>query len=157
MTGGKQDKSKQEESKMDAKQFNRLLAELKACEDARKWCKGKTLAEAWATCERADWMLWLLARHIGKPGWPSHQELVFAACDCAMTARKHTESKTRKSFDTTIKAARAWAKDPTEENRIAADAAAYAADAAPYAAAYAARKKMCAIIRKRVPTVGEDQ
>lgn len=34
-----------------------------ACDDGRTWADGTaTLAEAWATCRRGDWMLWLMGR-----------------------------------------------------------------------------------------------
>ena len=36
------------------------LKKKKACEEVRIWATGKSLAEMWATCERGDWMEWLL-------------------------------------------------------------------------------------------------
>ena len=39
-----------------------ILERLGACKDAREWVGTRTLAEAWAECERLDWMLWLHAR-----------------------------------------------------------------------------------------------
>jgi len=41
------------------------LIKLKACEEAITWAqagKFSTFAAAWKKCERADWMLWLLAK-----------------------------------------------------------------------------------------------
>lgn len=35
-----------------------LLKHNAACGEATKWCKGRTLREAWQKCERGDWMLW---------------------------------------------------------------------------------------------------
>ena len=51
---------------MNAKRFANLLVKLEACEDAREWARGKTLAQAWRECVRADWMCWLLVRMAGK-------------------------------------------------------------------------------------------
>ena len=39
------------------------LAELDACEEAIEWCTTQPdLATAWATCERSDWLFWLLRK-----------------------------------------------------------------------------------------------
>jgi hypothetical protein len=45
---------------MNAERFDGLLEKLYACEEARLWCAGKNLATAWETCQRGDWMKWLL-------------------------------------------------------------------------------------------------
>lgn len=39
-------------------ELNQRLIELGACEEARKWAKGKTARQAWEQCERGDWLLW---------------------------------------------------------------------------------------------------
>ena len=39
-----------------------ILKRLGACAEAREWVGSRTLAEAWAECERPDWLLWLHAR-----------------------------------------------------------------------------------------------
>ena len=39
-----------------------ILERLGACADAREWVGDRTLDQAWAECERPDWMLWLHAR-----------------------------------------------------------------------------------------------
>ena len=44
---------------MNAQEFENKLIELGACEDAQEWCIGKSLKDAWETCERGDWMVWL--------------------------------------------------------------------------------------------------
>ena len=36
-----------------------MLKARRACWEARKWAKKRTLAQAWAQCRRADWMTWL--------------------------------------------------------------------------------------------------
>lgn len=38
------------------------LAKMGACDEALKWARGKTLAQAWRTCPRGDWMVWLIYR-----------------------------------------------------------------------------------------------
>jgi hypothetical protein len=43
-------------------ELTKKLKDLHACDDAIKWVGDKELPEAWATCERGDWMLWLYAR-----------------------------------------------------------------------------------------------
>ena len=42
--------------------------------------------DAWATCERGDWLLWLTGTMADKDGWPTRQQVVLAACDCAELA-----------------------------------------------------------------------
>jgi hypothetical protein len=39
--------------------FQHTLATLDACDEARAWVGEKALAEAWAQCERVDWLHWL--------------------------------------------------------------------------------------------------
>jgi len=45
---------------MNAQQLQDKLIQLKACEPAIEWANGKDLETAWNTCERGDWMIWLL-------------------------------------------------------------------------------------------------
>src|ERR1035438_3006248 len=42
--------------------------------------EGKGFREMWHTSERGDWLLWFCAHLIGRNGWPTHQQVVFAAC-----------------------------------------------------------------------------
>jgi hypothetical protein len=122
-------------SAISAPALTRLLRVSMACEEARKWARGKTLRQAWAQCPRADWMLWLAGR-VGV----DRRQLVLAACACAETALMHVkpgEDRPRKAIET----ARAWCRGEAtiEGVRAAADAAAaYAAYAAYADAAYAA-------------------
>ena len=126
------------------------LQKLCACPEAIEWVGDRTLQQAFNDCERADWMLWLAARMIGKPGWPTHQQVVLAACVCAESVLDIFEKKYPSDAQprAAIAAARKWAKKPTKKNAAYAHAAyaAYAADAAadssfsllPFAAAHAA-------------------
>jgi hypothetical protein len=71
------------------KGFLDILKNKKSCFEAVKWVKeskAETFAELWNECERADWMLWILARMAGKKEWPSKKTVVLCACDCAETA-----------------------------------------------------------------------
>jgi hypothetical protein len=123
---------------MTDKEFMALLRELRACSEAVKWAKGKSLSEVWEQCERGDWLLWLCGRMADKEGWPTRKEVVLAACACAEPALKYVkagEDRPRIAIET----ARKWVRGEAtlEEVRTAAYAAAYAA--AAYAAyAYAA-------------------
>src|SRR3990172_5601749 len=74
--------------------------------------------------KRGDWMLWIAARlEIDK------KLIVLAACDCAELSLQFVPNNENRPKEA-IEAARRWVIDPTEENRLAADAAADAADAA---------------------------
>ena len=110
-----------------------------ACADAVKWVGRKSLTVAWRTCQRADWMMWLVSRVC------TRRVAVLCACECARTALRYVpkgEDRPRLA----IEAAERWAADPSEANRDAARAAgnvAWAAGAAwavgaAWAAGYAA-------------------
>ncbi len=130
---------------MEAKQLSELLKQLDACQEAREWSAGMTLEEAWENCKRADHMLWLCEKMLGKPGWPDRKEIVLAACACAETALKYVPSG-QIIPSTTIETARRWARGEAtiEEFRTAADAAYAAAYDAPSDAAYDAARAAAA-------------
>jgi len=114
------------------------LQKLDACKEAVEWSKPYAeLPEAWAKCERGDWMLWLAA----KAKFCTRQQLVLAACECARLALKYVK-KGEMRPSVAIEIAEAWAqgKATLEQVRAAAAAAdaAYAASAAAAAAADAA-------------------
>ena len=122
---------------MNAKEFSDLLTLLNACPRAREWAKGKSLQSAWKTCKRGDWLLWLSGHMAGKPGWPTRNEVVLAACDCAETALQYVKAGDdgpRKCIETV----RAWADGKASrydvETARRAAAASYAASYASYAA-----------------------
>ena len=132
-----------------------LLERLGACREAADWYDGRDSEQAWAECERGDWMLWVA----GKLN-VDRKVLVAAACECAELALVHVpdgEDRPRQAIET----ARAWvsgnatleqvrkaasaayaasAADATRAAASAADAARAAASAAD-AAAYASRAK----------------
>jgi len=109
------------------------LVAIRACSDAVEWVGTRTIEQAWAECERGDWMLWLAGRiDIDR------KLLVSAACACAEPALAFVragEDRPRLA----IEVARAWCVGTaTLDDVRAAAAAAYAAYAAAYAAADAA-------------------
>jgi hypothetical protein len=129
---------------MTSRKLSALLRKLGACKEARKFAEMKTLTEAWSTCERGDWLLWIAARMVGQHGWPTHQQIVLAACTCAETALQYV-SKGEDRPRIAIETARRWAIGEATLDEVRADAAAaYAAyadvayaDAAAVYAAYA--------------------
>ena len=123
-----------------------------ACKEAVDWAKGREWPVAWQECERGDWMLWLAGAMQGKSRWPTRQQIVLVACDCAelvlpIFEKKYpTDKRVRECIETTRKWANGEAAiEDVHKARAAAYAAAYtyaasyaAADAAADAAAYAA-------------------
>ncbi|GAC1632802.1 MAG: hypothetical protein NVS9B14_06490 [Candidatus Acidiferrum sp.] len=154
--GGDYENPGEVEDGMNATEFYRLCESHGACREGLEWITGKSLAEFWQTCERADWMLWLCGKMEGTKGWPTRQQIVLVACTFAESALEHFEKKypEDKRPRKAIEAARAWAQgtgtiedvkahraaayDAAYAAYAAAAAAAYAYDAAAYAAAYAA-------------------
>ncbi len=142
---------------MTVAQLLRHMARLSAREDATEWVQvlptDMPAAEAWAQCERADWMLWLAAR-----AEVDRKLVVLVACDCARTAlpiwtkRYPDDGRALAAIETaerwtrgeaTIEDVRAARRDAAAADAAAdadaADAAAADADAdAAYAAADAA-------------------
>ena len=120
------------------------LKQLHACKEAYKWVGKKTLTEAWATCERGDWMLWYAAKvDIDR------KLLVKAACACARLALPYLPSDELRPARA-IETAERWIDGgaTVEEVRNAAEAARATADAyadAAAASAYAADATAAAV------------
>ena len=113
------------------------ISKFSPCTEAVTWLGKQTdVTEAWNTCPRGDWLLWISGR-VGI----ERTILVKSAAACARLALVYVKEGELRPLRA-IEAAEAWASDPTEENRktaayaVYAAAAAYAADAA-YAAAAA--------------------
>jgi len=125
---------------VNAKQFSLLLRKIGACEDASVWAKGKSLQEAWDSCERGDWLLWLCGKMADKKGWPTRKQVVLAAVECAEPALKYVRQGENRPAEC-LRIVREWCAgnasiEQVREARNAAYAAAYAAaDAAVYDAA----------------------
>ena len=122
--------------------WSRKLQAIGACLDAVEWARTQpSLAAAWRTCERGDWMLWLAGRRIVTAGSLSHRRVVKAAASCARLALPIYEARrpNDKRPRAAILAAEQWARVPSEANKQKASAAADAASSSAYAAsAYAA-------------------
>ena len=130
---------------ISAEDFEDLLTELHACHEAKLWAKGKDLAEIWSTCERGDWMLWLLGNMQDKPGWLTHKQVTSIVCDCVEPALKYVKPGETRPAEC-LAVVRKWIKgeatiEEVEKAKEAAYAAAanafYAASDAAYAAAVA--------------------
>ena len=122
------------------------LKKFDACTEGYEWAKGKTLTEAWSTCERGDWMLWYAAKiNIDR------KLLVKAACACARLSLRFVPSGEERPR-IAIETAEAWAEGKASLNDVeTASYAAHTADAAADAA-HAAILRVCAeIARYTIP------
>lgn len=119
------------------------IRHLHPCREAVDWLATQpSAAEAWRSCERGDWMLWLLGRISGPVGSKSRKKLVLAACACARLSLKYVpkgEGRPRVAIVTAERYARGTHDVMLDDvrNAAAAAAAAYAAYAYAYADAYA--------------------
>jgi len=124
-----------------------LIRDFLPCSDAAAYAAQHTdPAEAWESCERGDWLLWLAAR-----AGVDRRDLVRASCAVARRALQHVpegESRPRIAIETaeawarrevTIAAVRDAAADATYASAAASAAYASAAADAAADAAYAAR------------------
>ena len=122
-----------------------LIRDFLPCSDAAAYAAQHTdPAEAWESCERGDWLLWLAAR-----AGVDRRDLVRASCAVARRALQHVpegESRPRIAIETaeawarrevTIAAVRDAAADATFASAGASAAYAYAYASAAAAAAYA--------------------
>ena len=145
--------------------FYEKLEKINACSEAVEYAKGfSSLQKAWDSCERGDWILWLIGQGVSGPGSNKRKPLVLCACECARLSLKYVNKGEKRPLKA-IQTAEKWAKNKgatLEEVRTAAyaaadaadaaDAAADAADAAAYAAARTETLKKCAdIVRKHYP------
>ena len=121
--------------------LQRKLRLLRACGEAIEWVGQRDFANAWAECERPDWMLWLVGKMADEGGWPDKKKVVLLAADIAESVLPIFEKEYPKDGRprNAIEAARGWADGKVALKDVRA-AAAYAAAAAAdaYAAAYAA-------------------
>jgi len=126
-----------------------LLIKLNACQEAKDWVGNKTWEEAYETCPRGDWMLWLFSKTNPK----DLQRLTLAKGHCANTVRHlMKDERSINAVDAAISYgegkstievlnaawAAAWRADAADSWAASASArAAGAASAASWAAAYA--------------------
>ena len=118
------------------KELEDLLISLRACENAKKWARKKSLAEAWSTCNQPDWMIWLASRY----GSVSHKTIVNIACDCADPAMAFTSDPRPAECLATV---RRWLKGEVAMDEVKA------ADSAADSAARAASLKFSANICRK--------
>ena len=76
-----------------------LIIKYSGCEQAIKWAGDKTIQEAWDTCERGDWMLWIY-----KKMYPNNiREITRAKAHCANTVRHLlTDERSLMAIDTAL-------------------------------------------------------
>ena len=144
------------------------LVKLLACEEAVVWCRAQPdLATAWATCKRADWMLWLLEHPEPEAGTGDHRKLVGCAVEIARTVLHLFENarpgdpSVRDCLDfcnryaaaaTEAAEAAAWATGAAARATRAAARAARAAGAGAWVAEAAVHQRNADIVRKWFPT-----
>ena len=90
----------------------------------------ETMAKVWRSCNRPDWLFWILEKHAPlKKNQSVRLAIHFAEVSLA---NWKNESDQRPAL--AIQAAKTWLDDPTEENQAAAKAAAWAVMATEEAA-----------------------
>ena len=81
------------------------------CMDGYVWAaRNETYAGAWASCDRGDWMLWLMGVLAGASGSAARQVLVLAASDCLQLTPAAMFST---AGQTAVTVATAWANGTT--------------------------------------------
>jgi len=121
---------------MTPEQLQTKLIELDACKDARKFCEGKTLKQAWDECTKSDWMFWLM---LNAKTNATDKQLRLIAVKCARQVQHlMTDQRSLTALDVAEKFANGEATQ--EELDAARDAARDAAWAAAGAAARGAAR-----------------
>ena len=113
--------------------------------------EGKDLQQMWSTSDRGDWLLWFCTHMIGQPGWPTHQQVVLASCQCARLALRYIQPSERRPLKA-IETAEAWARGEATLEQVqraghAADCTTGGSDLA-YIAAQAAHSAAWAVYAK---------
>ena len=98
-------------------EFYEELEEMGACRSAIMWIvnNGYNLQQAWQNCDRADWMIWLLAEMVEEPDWPTKPEVIKLVCKLVRRGLSYVptgEYRPRLA----IEAAERWASRPTDKN-----------------------------------------
>jgi hypothetical protein len=122
--------SKKDLSFPDTK-FQRWLAARDACYPAREWVAGKTFAAAWDSCERPDWMLWLLLR---EPKLRRHCARIAVKCSDRVCHLVDDADANAASYARTAAALAGAATASTRAAYSETDAALYAIDVVESAA-----------------------
>ena len=118
--------------------LRKKLLKIKACQDGVEWLADQTAEDAWATCQRGDWMLW-----VGSRCGVDFQTITLTKVKCARLVQHLMQDQ--RSLDALDIAEQFALGNATREqiaaaydDAAAAAAAAYAADANASAAAAAA-------------------
>lgn len=115
------------------------LRQLNACDDAIEWLGERSAEQAWAECERGDWMLWLIGKIEGK----YTPAMRLCACEIVRTQLHLVpagEERPRIAIETAERYASGNATaDELQEASVAAEAAADTAAEAAEAAAWVAK------------------
>lgn len=107
------------------------LRTIEARAEAVAWAEPYlTAEEAWAACDRGDWMLWWAGREAGAPWSEARRPLVLAACACARLALPHVPAGEARPLRA-IETAESWARGEgaTPEDMRAAVATVWASTA----------------------------
>lgn len=135
---------------MNAEQFYDFCKSKNACEEVLKWITSKSLDEFWQTCERGDWMMWLI--YNGKYDISNKTLRLLAVRFAREVQHLMTDQRSINALDVAERFANGEA---TEEELDAAWASAWATSAAAGAAAWATRavanKIQANIIREFIP------
>src|ERR1017187_8866143 len=114
---------------MNNNQFKKLCRSLGACEKGYDSIGTQSLNKSWQSCQRADWMLWLVSKMADKPNWPTRKQGVLGACACAETALKYVPKGELRPAKA-IEIARAWTRGKATIEQVRDGA--YAAYSAAY-------------------------
>ena len=111
---------------------------LKPCNSGLRFAEqcGFDTTKIYNTCHRGDWLIWWL-RKTGAINKPQAVKLAIMCAERVLVIyekERPGDLRPRRA----IESAKTWIGNPTEENRHASAASAYATDAAASAAAYAA-------------------
>ncbi len=111
--------------------FRDQLEKLDACNDSLEWVKGKTIEQAWKTCEYSEWMLWFLTK--------TDLDLTDPLCDIAEGVLHLVPEEGKLACSNAINSARR--RDSKDKlNSAVSTAAGYAVRSIAAAAAYYASR-----------------
>lgn len=108
---------------MNAQEFNKYLHEIEFSEPAIVWAQGKDLETFWNTCERGDWLIWLLT---SLENYVANSQLRMIAVKCAREVQHLIkDERSINALDVAEKYANGQATDAELDAARAAAAAAW--------------------------------